>query len=184
MKNFYLLLLLLSINTFAIAQSNKIITTAMLKNRYDIPSLKIGLKAIALAKKKLGKRYVWGAKGKNSFDCSGLTHYVYKKNGIKLPRRAIAQSKVGKRIDRKNLQKGDLIFFDTSKRRKGYVNHVGIYIGNNRFIHASSAKKRVVISSLKQKFYSRCFKGARRVSVNYLASNNNINQLNTLLNYF
>lgn len=124
-----------------------------------------GKKITSLAKKKLGKRYVWGAEGTNVFDCSGLTQYVCKKNGITLPRRAIQQSKVGKRISRKDLKKGDLVFFDTSKRKKGYVNHVGIYIGNNKFIHASSAKKKVVITSLSKNFYSQRFKGARRVSM-------------------
>lgn len=122
-------------------------------------------KITSLAKKKLGRKYVWGATGSsNTFDCSGLTTYVYKENGIKLPRRAIAQSKVGKQVKRENLKKGDLIFFDTSKRRKGYVNHVGIYIGDNKFIHASSAKKKVVITSLSKPFYSQRFKGARRLA--------------------
>jgi len=118
-----------------------------------------------LAKKKLGKRYVWGAVGqKNTFDCSGLTSYVCKKNGICIPRRAIAQSKHGKYVSRSNLKPGDLIFFDTSKRRKGYVNHVGIYLGNDKFIHASSAKKKVVITRLSKSFYSKRYKGARRVT--------------------
>ena len=122
-------------------------------------------KIIDLAKKKLGKRYVWGAVGqRNTFDCSGLTSYVCKANGIHIPRRAIEQSKYGKYVSRKELQPGDLVFFDTSKRRKGYVNHVGIYIGNDKFIHASSAKKKVVITSLKKPFYSQRFKGARRVA--------------------
>ena len=122
-------------------------------------------KITRLAKKKLGKRYVWGATGsKNTFDCSGLTTYVYKKNGINLPRRAIAQSKVGKRVARSQLRPGDLIFFDTSKGHRGYVNHVGIYIGNGKFIHASSAKKKVVITSLNKPFYSQRFKGARRLA--------------------
>jgi len=122
-------------------------------------------KITSLAKKKLGRRYVWGATGqKNTFDCSGFTTYVYKKNGIRLPRRAIAQSKYGKFIPRNKLQKGDLIFFDTSKRRRGYVNHVGIYLGNGKFIHASSAKKKVVITSLNKRFYSQRYKGARRPS--------------------
>jgi len=122
-------------------------------------------KIIDLAKKKLGKRYVWGAVGqKNTFDCSGLTSYVCKANGIKIPRRAIEQSKYGKYVSRNELQPGDLVFFDTSKRRKGYVNHVGIYIGDDKFIHASSAKKKVVITSLKKPFYSQRFKGARRVA--------------------
>ena len=116
------------------------------------------------AKNKLGKRYVWGASGtKNTYDCSSFTKYVYRKNGISIPRTSINQSKHGKYVKRKDLKKGDLIFFDTSKRRKGYVNHVGIYLGNNKFIHASSAKKRVVVSSL-SKFYAQRYKGARRPS--------------------
>jgi cell wall-associated NlpC family hydrolase len=128
-------------------------------------SNKKSMKMIKLAKNKLGRKYVWGAVGqKNTFDCSGLTKYVCKKNGITIPRRAIQQSKYGKYISRKNLKPGDLIFFDTSKRRKGYVNHVGIYIGNNQFIHASSAKKKVIITSLNKNFYSKRYKGARRVT--------------------
>ena len=118
----------------------------------------------SIAKDKLGRRYVWGATGtKNTFDCSGFTKYVYKKNGIDIPRTSINQSKYGKFVSRENLKKGDLVFFDTSKKRKGYVNHVGIYLGNGKFIHASSAKKKVVVSSL-SKFYGKRYKGARRPS--------------------
>ena len=123
------------------------------------------VKITKLAKKKLGRRYVWGAVGqKNTFDCSGLTSYVCKKNGITIPRTSIRQSKHGKYVSRKDLKPGDLIFFDTSKRRKGYVNHVGIYLGNDKFIHASSAKKKVVITKLGKSFYSKRYKGARRVT--------------------
>jgi len=114
---------------------------------------------------KIGRRYVWGATGPNTFDCSGLTTYAFKKKGIKIPRRAIEQSKVGKKISRKNLKPGDLVFFDTSKRRKGskFVNHVGIYLGHNKFLHASSAKKKVVITSLNKSFYKNRFKWGRRI---------------------
>jgi len=115
------------------------------------------------AKKQLGKRYVWGAVGPYTFDCSGFTSYVCKKNGVCLPRTSINQSKVGKRVNRNNLKAGDLVFFDTSKRRRGYINHVGIYMGNNKFIHASSAKKKVVISSLEKPFYKARFKWGSRV---------------------
>jgi len=117
------------------------------------------------AKKHLGKRYVWGATGPYKFDCSGFTSYVCKKNGVCIPRTSINQSKVGKYVSRSNLKAGDLIFFDTSKRRKGYVNHVGIYIGNNKFIHASSAKKKVVVTSLNKPFYKSRFKWGRRVDM-------------------
>ncbi len=116
------------------------------------------------AKKKLGKKYVWGASGKgNTYDCSSFTKYVYRKNGITIPRTSIMQSKHGKYVKRSELQKGDLVFFDTSKKRKGYVNHVGIYLGDNKFIHASSAKKKVVVSDL-SRFYGQRYKGARRPS--------------------
>ena len=129
-------------------------------------SLKSGSKSslkLDSAKKQLGKRYVWGATGPRTFDCSGFTRYVCKKNGVCLPRTSINQSKVGKRVSRKNLKVGDLVFFDTSKRRRGYVNHVGIYLGNNKFIHASSAKKKVVITSLEKPFYKAHFKWGSRV---------------------
>ncbi|CAA6801470.1 MAG: Invasion associated protein p60 [uncultured Sulfurovum sp.] len=116
-----------------------------------------------IAKTKLGKRYVWGAIGPKTFDCSGFTSYVYKKTGVNLPRTSREQSKYGKYVKRKNLQVGDLVFFDTSRRKKGIVNHVGIYMGNNKFIHASSAKKRVVISSLNKTFYGNRYKWARRI---------------------
>ncbi len=119
----------------------------------------------SLAKTKLGKKYVWGASGnKNTYDCSSFTKFVYKNIGIDIPRTSLRQSKFGKYVKRSELKKGDLIFFDTSKKRKGYVNHVGIYLGDNKFIHASSAKKKVVITSLDKNFYSNRYKGARRPS--------------------
>jgi cell wall-associated NlpC family hydrolase len=116
-----------------------------------------------IAKTKLGRRYVWGAIGPGTFDCSGFTSYVYRKTGIFIPRTSRQQSIYGKLVDRKHLKPGDLIFFDTSRRARGIINHVGMYIGNNKFIHASSAKKRVVITSLSKNFYSKRFKWARRV---------------------
>ncbi len=123
------------------------------------------LKSAALpfnAQKKLGHRYVWGATGPNTFDCSGLTSYLLKLQGVSIPRRAIEQFQKGVKIARAELQKGDLIFFDTSRRKNKVVNHVGIYIGDNKFIHASSAKHKVVITSLEHPFYSARFMGARR----------------------
>ncbi|MBL0721076.1 MAG: C40 family peptidase, partial [Sulfurovum sp.] len=118
---------------------------------------------IVEAKGHLGKRYVWGANGPSRFDCSGFTSYVYKKMGIKIPRVSINQGKVGKKVRRSRLRKGDLVFFDTSRRRRGYINHVGIYIGDHKFIHASSSKRKVVISSLDKKFYKARFKWGRRL---------------------
>ena len=109
------------------------------------------------AKKHLGKRYIWGANGPRTFDCSGFTCYVCRKNGVSLPRTSVRQAEIGNKLKRKELKAGDLIFFDTSKGRKGIVNHVGIYIGNDKFIHASSGAGKVVISSLNQPFYKQRF---------------------------
>jgi len=122
-------------------------------------------KVIRVAKRYLGRRYVWGAVGPRSFDCSGFTQYVMRKSkGVRLPRVSRKQAYYGRYISRSHLRPGDLIFFDTSHRRRGYVNHVGIYIGNHKFIHASSARHRVVITSLDRPFYSARFKWGRRVN--------------------
>jgi cell wall-associated NlpC family hydrolase len=116
------------------------------------------------ARKFLGVKYIWAANGPSAFDCSGFTRYVFKKIGISLPRYSGHQANMGKKIKFKNLEKGDLVFFDTDKKFKRRVNHVGIFIGNNKFIHASSAKKKVIITSFsKKKFYKNKFLYARRV---------------------
>lgn len=112
---------------------------------------------------KLGKKYVWGAVGPNCFDCSGLTTYAYKQQGVTLPRTANAQSRTGQSIDKESLQPGDLVFFATSRNKTKGVNHVGIYVGDNRFIHASSAKHQVVETSLDSAFYKQTYRGAKRV---------------------
>ncbi len=120
---------------------------------------------IRIAKRYLGRRYVWGAEGPSTFDCSGFTQYVMRKSkGVRIPRVSRKQAYYGKYVSRRNLKPGDLIFFDTSHRRRGYVNHVGIYIGNNKFIHASSARHRVVITSLNRPFYRARFKWGRRIN--------------------
>ncbi|CEP79537.1 SH3 domain-containing protein [Paraclostridium sordellii] len=116
---------------------------------------------ISLAKQQLGKPYLWGAEGPSSFDCSGFTQYVFKNAAGKiLPRVSKEQSKFGQSVNKSNLQKGDLIFFDTDK--DGVVNHVGIYMGNNEFIHASSGGKKVMISQLNS-YYNSVYTNARRV---------------------
>jgi len=112
----------------------------------------------------LGTKYVWAANGPFAFDCSGFTKYVFQQNGINLPRYSGHQANIGEKIGFSELQKGDLVFFDTEKKFRHKVNHVGIFIGNNQFIHASSAKKKVIITSFtKKKFYKNKFLYARRV---------------------
>ena len=119
---------------------------------------------IAYAKTLLGKPYVWGAQGPNSFDCSGFTYYVFKnKAGIVLPRTSSAQSKYGTSVSWSNLKAGDLMFFDTNGANNGQVSHVGLYIGNGQMIHASSSQRKIVITSVNSSYYKNAFVNARRV---------------------
>ena len=121
-------------------------------------------KAISIAKSKLGSPYRYGKSGNHSFDCSGFIYYVYHKRlGYDLPRTAYGMSNMSedKIFEKELLEKGDLLFFDTSD--KGKVNHVGIYLGNMKFIHASSGKAyRVTISPLDRGFYKNRFLWAIR----------------------
>lgn len=118
--------------------------------------------AIKLLKEQVGKPYVWGANGPDSFDCSGLTRYIYKEAlGIDIPRVSYDQAKFGKEVAKEDLQVGDLVFFDTMN--KGRVSHVGIYIGDNEFIHASNKRDGVKQSKL-EGYYEKTYRGARRPS--------------------
>jgi len=105
--------------------------------------------------------YVFGGNSPSfGLDCSSFTMYVYKKFGINLPRTARAQFNFGIPIDLNHLKVGDLVFFRTYAR---YPSHVGIYIGNGKFIHFSSMFHGLAISSLKDRYFRRRFIGARRV---------------------
>jgi len=112
-----------------------------------------------LALKFLGRPYKWGGTTPAAFDCSGFTRYIYNKLGIKLPRTAREQYKTGQVVKSGNWKPGDLIFFDMMK---GYVSHVGMYLGNMSFIHACSPKTGVRIDSLNKRRYKKCYVGARR----------------------
>jgi cell wall-associated NlpC family hydrolase len=117
------------------------------------------------AKSFLGTPYVWGATGPSKFDCSGFTQWVYRDVGINIPRVSKDQARVGQYIAYSNLQRGDMVFFDTKRHRSGKVTHVGIYLGNGNFIHASSAGKKVVIYNFnKKEFYKKRFLWGRRVT--------------------
>lgn len=121
---------------------------------------------IETAKEFLGIKYIWAANGPNAFDCSGYTKYVFDKHGITIPRYSGNQAKIGMKVHYDELEKGDLVFFDTENhaKTKQKVNHVGIYLGNNKFIHASSAGKKVIITSFDQKkFYKKKFMHGQRI---------------------
>ncbi len=116
------------------------------------------------AKELLGRKYVWGATGPRTYDCSGFTQKIFRDAGIKIPRVSRDQAKVGQYVSYRNLRKGDMVFFDTKKHRSGKVTHVGIYLGNGNFIHASSGAKKIVIFNFNKKtFYKKRFLWGRRV---------------------
>ncbi len=115
------------------------------------------------AKKHLGGKYVWGGTHPKGFDCSGYMQYIYKKEGVSIPRTAYAQSKVGKEVSRFRLKKGDLLFFLTDKKRGIPVTHVGMFIGDGKFIHAASTRKGIIITSLDDSRYSLLFVKATRI---------------------
>lgn len=114
---------------------------------------------VNLAYSKIGSPYVWGAEGPNSFDCSGLTSYVYKNAaGISIPRSSSAQSTFGTTVSKSNLQPGDLVFFGS-----GSVSHVGIYIGGGNMIHSPKPGESVTITSINSSYYTNRFITAKRV---------------------
>lgn len=111
------------------------------------------------ATKYLGVKYVWGGSSPTGgFDCSGLTQYVYKKYGVEIPHSAAAQSKMGTAVTKGQLAPGDLVFF----AKNGRVHHVGIFIGNGKFLHAPHTGDVVKVSSLEQGHYAAEFVGGRR----------------------
>lgn len=108
----------------------------------------------------LGHPYAYGRAGPESFDCSGLTTYVFGRIGVKLPRSSAGQMRAGLPVRRQDLTLGDLVFFRTNGRD---VSHVGIYLYGGEFIHASSARGRVTTSTMSQGYYERYYAGAARV---------------------
>lgn len=108
----------------------------------------------------LGARYRFGGNSPTALDCSSFTQQVFRLRDVKLPRTAREQFSVGNPVARGDLQKGDLVFFQTYAR---YPSHVGIYLGNRKMIHASSRDRRVVISSMDTPYYISRYLGARRI---------------------
>lgn len=112
----------------------------------------------------IGVAYRFGGTTPRGFDCSGFMQYVFRKVfAVNLPRTAAQQAGVGVHVSRSNLQPGDMVFFRTAGRR---ISHVGMYVGGNRMIHAPRTGKRIEITSLGNKYWSKRYATARRVKRN------------------
>ena len=109
----------------------------------------------------LGTRYRFGGSSRSGIDCSSFVQKVFRELEVSLPRTAREQFEIGNEVSPGDLQKGDLIFFRTYAP---YPSHVGIYLGNNRMIHASSRDRRVVISPMNTPYYRARFIGAKRIA--------------------
>ena len=118
-------------------------------------------KVVEVALAQVGKPYIWASANPNiGFDCSGLTYYAFKQAGINLNRTSYTQINNGVSVDSKDLRKGDLVFFNNGG---GRISHVGIYIGNNQFVHASSPGTGVIVSKLFGSYFGNTYVGARRI---------------------
>ncbi|MGQ9488873.1 MAG: NlpC/P60 family protein [Armatimonadota bacterium] len=145
--------------TIAAHQTRRPVALANAKSGSNTPA---GDAIVRTASRFQGVRYRWGGSSRSGFDCSGFTRYVFRhKAGVDLPHSASAQFRRGAPVSRSQLKPGDLVFFQTYRRG---ASHVGIYIGNGKFIHASSARGRVRINSLNEGYYRQRYLGARRIT--------------------
>jgi len=121
---------------------------------------------VAACLEKLGCKYVYAHSGPNEFDCAGLVYYAYKKVGITVKYSAQAQGyheSLGPRLEAGELLPGDVVCFNTNDTDEDLSDHTGIYIGDGKFVHASSAGGKVMISDLSTGYYARTFSWGRRV---------------------
>jgi cell wall-associated NlpC family hydrolase len=129
----------------------------------DPNQVTVGQQVVDLAMQYLGCKYVYGASGPTQFDCSGFTSYVYGKLGYSLNRSAAGQTQNGTYVSRDQLQVGDLVLFRQSGSTKA-ASHVGIYIGNDQFIHASTNDYQVRIDNLSSPWYASIYIGGRHIA--------------------
>ena len=125
----------------------------------------LGAQFAELAKQHLGVPYVYGGTSPSGFDCSGIIYYVAKSMGYSVPRTATNQWNAGyTKVSRSELQPGDLVFFTNTYHSSKYITHVGIYVGDGKFLHASSPTSGgVIITPLSNSYYSSRFVGGRRM---------------------
>lgn len=138
--------------------ANAQVKTANLSSRGGSDSSARGI--LTLAASFLGTRYVYGGSGPQSFDCSGFVAYVYRSAGFNLPHNAATQAAFGSFVERNSLKPADLVFF--SYYGSQVINHVGIYVEEDRFIHASVSEG-IKYSSLNEDYYQQNYRGAKRL---------------------
>lgn len=129
-----------------------------------IPYSKVlGEEIVEYGKQFIGTPYVWGGNDlKKGVDCSGLTKGVYETFDINITRLAATQVEDGKIVDKKELRPGDLVFFDTTGQNTGKISHVGIYAGDNMFLHADGTRG-VMLSRLDSPYYTRNYVTSSRI---------------------
>ena len=141
--------------------SSDYITITTEPDATETASSDLGAQIVAYAEEYLGTPYVLGGNGPNQFDCSGFTKYVYSHFGYTLNRTATDQLQNGVSVSKDELQPGDLVFF--KYRTSKPVSHVGIYIGNGEFIHASTNRYVVQIDQMESGHYANVYVYARRI---------------------
>lgn len=118
-----------------------------------------GAKAAAVALDQVGVRYRYGGNGPQGFDCSGLVQYAYRQAGVSVPRTTGELWAAAADVDRNDLRAGDILFF----RVEGKMSHVGMYLGERRFVHAPQSGSRVSVASLDAPFYRKALLRAGRI---------------------
>ncbi len=117
-------------------------------------ALRAAMRVVGVAREMLGVRYSYGGESPAGFDCSGLVYYSYQETGLGVPRTTRAQYQATRPVSARELEPGDLVFFRLDGRA---VSHVGLYIGDGRFIHAPATGKEVTVTSLTHRYWRERF---------------------------
>jgi len=127
----------------------------------SVPEKSVSDRAAGSAARMVGKPYKYGGTAPSGFDCSGLIQFSYRQAGVSLPRETTDQRRATQRVKIAELQRGDLIFFDQRGRKNS---HVGIYLGERRFVHAPSSGKHVRNDSLDNPYWKKHLSEVRRLT--------------------
>ena len=159
MKKFLIILLVLLCSACATTQRNTPISSPASGNFPDETMNDLAIYAISLAETpyKYG-----GSTPENGFDCSGFVRHVFLKSlALQLPRTSVEMSHVGNPLQENQLRPGDLVFFNTQQQS---FSHVGIYVGENRFVHAPKSGKAIAIVNMQENYWRNRYDGARRMT--------------------